>query len=59
MPSRSVRESGLTRLPLCKADGGLDAPVGLLHVKDMLVHGPGTRRWRRSRGRWSASPSRC
>ena len=37
-----VRESGLTRLPLCKADAGLDAPVGLLHVKDMLVHGPGT-----------------
>src|SRR5215212_919324 len=37
-----VRESGLTRLPLCKADGGLDAPVGLLHVKDMLVNGPGT-----------------
>jgi CBS domain containing-hemolysin-like protein len=37
-----VRESGLTRLPLCKADAGLDSPVGLLHVKDMLVHGPGT-----------------
>src|SRR5918995_3450862 len=36
-----VRESGLTRLPLCEADKGLDAPVGLLHVKDMLVSGAG------------------
>jgi CBS domain containing-hemolysin-like protein len=35
-----IRESGLTRLPLCKADGGLDTPVGLLHVKDLLVNGP-------------------
>ena len=34
-----VRESGLTRLPLCEADKGLDAPVGLLHVKDLLVSG--------------------
>src|SRR5215208_6241289 len=40
---RIVRESGLTRLPLCKADGGLDSPVGLLHVKDLLVNGPDTR----------------
>src|SRR3954447_5311175 len=32
-----VRESGLTRLPLVRPDGGLDAPVGLLHVKDLLV----------------------
>jgi CBS domain containing-hemolysin-like protein len=40
---RIVRESGLTRLPLCKADGGLDSPVGLLHVKDLLVNGPGSR----------------
>src|SRR5215208_3094222 len=38
-----VRESGLTRLPLCGADAGLDAPVGLLHVKDLLVNGPDTR----------------
>jgi CBS domain containing-hemolysin-like protein len=37
-----VRESGLTRLPLCEADKGLDAPLGLLHVKDMLVNGSGT-----------------
>jgi CBS domain containing-hemolysin-like protein len=35
-----IRESGLTRLPLCKGDAGLDAPVGLLHVKDLLVNGP-------------------
>jgi magnesium and cobalt exporter, CNNM family len=34
-----IRESGLTRLPLCK-DGGLDAAVGLVHVKDLLVNGP-------------------
>ncbi len=33
----TVRESGLTRLPLCRPKGGLDAAVGLLHVKDMLV----------------------
>jgi len=33
----TVRESGLTRLPLCRPEGGLDAAVGLLHVKDMLV----------------------
>jgi len=34
-----VRDSGLTRLPLVSAEGGLDAPVGLLHVKDLLVRG--------------------
>jgi CBS domain containing-hemolysin-like protein len=34
-----VRETGVTRLPLCKPDGGLDAAVGLLHVKDLLVNG--------------------
>jgi CBS domain containing-hemolysin-like protein len=33
----TVRDSGLTRLPLCRADRGLDAPIGLLHVKDLLV----------------------
>jgi CBS domain containing-hemolysin-like protein len=33
-----VRETGLTRMPLCRPDGGLDAPVGLIHVKDLLVH---------------------
>jgi len=35
-----IRESGLTRLPLCEGDSGLDRPVGLLHVKDLLVNGP-------------------
>jgi CBS domain containing-hemolysin-like protein len=35
-----IRESGLTRLPLCEAEKGLDDPVGLLHVKDLLVNGP-------------------
>ena len=35
-----IRESGLTRLPLCEAEKGLDEPVGLLHVKDLLVNGP-------------------
>src|SRR5215208_1442001 len=37
-----IRESGLTRLPLVKPDGGLDAPLGLLHVKDLLVRENGT-----------------
>ena len=37
-----IRESGLTRLPLVKPDGGLDAPVGLLHVKDLLVREDGS-----------------
>jgi CBS domain containing-hemolysin-like protein len=32
-----IRDSGLTRLPLCEPDGGLDACVGLLHAKDLLV----------------------
>ena len=35
-----IRESGLTRLPLCEADKGLDHAEGLLHVKDLLVNGP-------------------
>jgi len=34
-----IRDSGLTRLPLVGADGGLDAPLGLLHVKDLIVRG--------------------
>jgi CBS domain containing-hemolysin-like protein len=33
----TIRDSGLTRLPLCRPDGGLDAAIGLLHVKDMLI----------------------
>jgi CBS domain containing-hemolysin-like protein len=32
---RSI-ETGHTRLPLCEADGGLDAPLGVVHVKDLL-----------------------
>ncbi len=32
-----IRATGLTRLPLCEPDGGLDATVGLLHAKDLLV----------------------
>jgi CBS domain containing-hemolysin-like protein len=32
-----VRSSGVTRLPLCRPESGLDAAVGLLHVKDLLV----------------------
>jgi CBS domain containing-hemolysin-like protein len=39
---RVIRESGLTRLPLCEPEG-LDSPLGLLHVKDLLVNGPGTK----------------
>ena len=31
-----IRESGLTRLPLCDPEGGLDAAVGVLHAKDLL-----------------------
>ncbi len=34
-----VRESGLTRLPLCEPEGGLDEAAGLLHVKDLLTGG--------------------
>src|SRR5215210_2320630 len=32
-----IRDSGLTRLPLVSPEGGLDAPLGLLHVKDLIV----------------------
>jgi CBS domain containing-hemolysin-like protein len=31
-----VAEAGHTRYPLCEPDGGLDAAVGLVHVKDLL-----------------------
>src|SRR5829696_7064598 len=34
-----IRDSGLTRLPLVSAEGGLDAALGLLHVKDLIVRG--------------------
>ncbi len=30
-------DTGHTRLPLCEPDGGLDAVVGVLHVKDLLA----------------------
>jgi CBS domain containing-hemolysin-like protein len=29
--------SGHTRLPLCESEGGLDAPVGVIHAKDLLA----------------------
>jgi len=32
-----IRETGLTRLPLCEPEEGLDAAVGVLHAKDLLV----------------------
>jgi CBS domain containing-hemolysin-like protein len=32
-----IRDTGLTRLPLCRPEGGLDETVGLLHAKDLLV----------------------
>ena len=34
--ARVARTSGHTRLPLCDTDGGLDAPAGVIHVKDLL-----------------------
>ena len=35
--ARQARETGYTRFPLCEDDGGLDAAVGLLNVKDLLT----------------------
>jgi CBS domain containing-hemolysin-like protein len=32
-----IRDTGLTRLPLCRPEGGLDSAVGLIHAKDLLV----------------------
>jgi CBS domain containing-hemolysin-like protein len=29
--------NGHTRLPLCEPEGGLDAPVGVIHAKDLLA----------------------
>ena len=34
--TRRAMTCGLTRLPLCEPDSGLDAPLGLIHVKDLL-----------------------
>jgi CBS domain containing-hemolysin-like protein len=35
--ARTAASSGHTRLPLCEPDGGLDAPVGVIHAKDLLA----------------------
>jgi CBS domain containing-hemolysin-like protein len=35
--ARRARETGHTRFPLCEEEGGLDATVGLLNVKDLLT----------------------
>ena len=32
-----IADTGLTRLPLCAPEGGLDAAVGVIHAKDLLV----------------------
>jgi CBS domain containing-hemolysin-like protein len=37
--ARTIRETGLTRLPLCEPDGGLDRAVGLVHAKALLLAG--------------------
>ncbi len=34
--ARRAMTSGHTRLPLCEPSGGLDAPVGVIHVKDLM-----------------------
>jgi CBS domain containing-hemolysin-like protein len=34
--ARVAMASGHTRLPLCEPAGGLDAPVGVIHVKDLV-----------------------
>ena len=35
--ARRAIETGHTRFPLCEPDGGLDAVVGSIHVKDLLT----------------------
>jgi CBS domain containing-hemolysin-like protein len=35
--SREALRTGHTRLPVCGSDGGLDAPLGLVHVHDLLA----------------------
>ena len=32
-----IGETGVTRLPLCRPDGGLDSAIGMIHAKDLLV----------------------
>jgi CBS domain containing-hemolysin-like protein len=34
--AKIAARNGHTRLPLCESDGGLDAPVGVIHAKDLL-----------------------
>ncbi|HEX5922509.1 MAG TPA: hemolysin family protein [Baekduia sp.] len=34
--ARLAMAGGHTRLPLCEPGGGLDAPVGVIHVKDLM-----------------------
>ena len=34
--ARRAMAGGHTRLPLCEPGGGLDAPVGVIHVKDLM-----------------------
>ena len=34
-----IASTGLTRLPLCAPEGGLDSAVGVVHAKDLLVAG--------------------
>ncbi len=34
--ARRAMAGGHTRLPLCEPDGGLDAPAGVIHVKDLM-----------------------
>jgi CBS domain containing-hemolysin-like protein len=39
-----VRASGHTRLPLCAPEGGLDAAIGIIHAKDLLLAAAGDAR---------------
>jgi CBS domain containing-hemolysin-like protein len=34
--ARHAMATGHTRLPLCQPGGGLDAPVGVIHIKDLV-----------------------
>lgn len=35
--AREATASGLSRLPLCEPEGGLDAIIGIVHVRDLLA----------------------
>jgi CBS domain containing-hemolysin-like protein len=41
--ARRAMAGGHTRLPLCEPGGGLDAPVGVIHVKDLMQAALGRR----------------